>query len=483
MRLRSSVFVTLTCALAFSACGGGKSADDDDDNNDAGESGNGGAGGSTGGNGATGGNGGASGGSGGATGGNGGASGGTGGASGGTGGTGGSMMATCSTPPSVTGQLGNPIAAVDFTGESANVGVVHKIDIDEAEDGCISSVNLTVQKAGQGCTLELGWTVNADMDALELASATFTADSFCPGWSDADEGVYTMVSETGATLDITSKVPDRTAETSCFSTELRLRGSMTMRRSDATELEMTLAGLIVSGDLQSTGNPDASCPTPPMGTGGTGGTGGGGAGGATGGTGGATAGTGGSGGAPACGAAFHVFDRGYVTTPKLGGGCWYGHGFTGTQITGSSVSPIDFNTCTDPCSLCVSGSVAPDLDFGGVAWLGFNLMQDLDVTTAGNITPTGTGVTVSYTNGGGSELRVQLGGPNAATLAAERWCYTLAGSSGTVNIPYTSFRTECWDTIGVAYAGEPLQTIQLLVPGNDATAVPFSMCLNGVTEY
>ncbi len=487
MNLRNPLVLTLTTALLFAACGGKKDADDDNDN--GGESGSGGT--ST-----SGGNGGTGGGSGGTTGGgtsggNGGTTGG--GTSGGTGGTGGTgVPATCSEPPTVTGQLGNPIAAVDFTGEPADVFVVHKIDIDEGEDGCISSVDLTVRKAGQGCELKLGWTTNGDMSALELATAEFTADSFCPGWSDADEGLYALVAESGATLDITSKVPDRTAETSCFTTQLHLRGSMTMRRSDDTTLEMTLAGLVVSGDFQSTGNTDASCPVPPVGTGGTGGvggTGGGGVGGATGGTGGATGGvggtggTGGTGGITTCGAAFHSGERGYVTTPALGGGCWRGHAYTSAPVAGSSISPTDFSTCTDPCSLCASGSVAADIDYAGIALLGFNLAQELDTETAGTVVPTGSGLLVNFTNSGGSALRVQIAGPNAATLASDRWCVEVSGTAGSVMIPWTSFNTTCWDGLGTYYAREPLMGIQLLVPGDDTLATSFAMCMNSVTEY
>lgn len=232
------------------------------------------------------------------------------------------------------------------------------------------------------------------------------------------------------------------------------------------------------------------------GTGGTGGTGG--AEGTTGGTGGdgsggsligtgGTAGAGGAGGGgagtPACGAAFHAWDGGYVTTPALNGGCWQGHAYTGTQITGSSVTPTDFETCGDPCMLCASGLVAPDLAFGGVAWLGFNLNQLRNDEAAGTVTPTGTGIMLNFINEGGSPLRVQLGGPNADTLESDRWCVEIAGTSGNVMIPYAAFNTQCWDALGIPYAGEPIENIQLLVPGNDVASQSFAICMAAVTEY
>jgi hypothetical protein len=133
--------------------------------------------------------------------------------------------------------------------------------------------------------------------------------------------------------------------------------------------------------------------------------------------------------------------------------------------------------------LCASGSVAPDLDFGGVAWLGFNLAQALGETTASTVTPTGTGIRVNFINEGGSTLRVQLGGPNADTLASDRWCVEVAGATGEVMIPYAAFNTQCWNALGTGYAGQPLQNIQLIVPGNDLGAIPFAICMAAVTEY
>jgi hypothetical protein len=239
-------------------------------------------------------------------------------------------------------------------------------------------------------------------------------------------------------------------------------------------------------------------------TGGSGGTGGstGGTGGAMGGTGGATGGTGGSttggtsgtGGAmggtggtgvpPTCGAAFHAEAGGYVTTPSINGSCWQGYAYTGTQVAGSTIAPADFSECGDPCMLCASGSVAPDPDFGGVAWLGFNLAQAAgEATTAGTITPTGTGIRVNFINEAGSTLRVQLAGPNGDTLASDRWCVEVAGATGEVMIPYAAFNTQCWNALGTAYAGQPLQNIQLIVPGSDLGAIAFAMCMAAVTEY
>jgi len=66
--------------------------------------------------------------------------------------------------------------------------------------------------------------------------------------------------------------------------------------------------------------------------------------------------------------------------------------------------------------------------------------------------------------------------------ATSRWCYALAGASGIVTIPYSSFNTACWDGTGLPYAGEALTGVQLTVPGNGLYETPFSFCLNSLSD-
>jgi hypothetical protein len=231
-------------------------------------------------------------------------------------------------------------------------------------------------------------------------------------------------------------------------------------------------------------------------SGGTGGTGGstggdtstGGTGGdtSTGGTGGDTSGTGGTGGdggtgggeAIECGDGFETHVGGYVTSPGSSG-CWKGYAYTITDSLGSLITPAEFSSCTEgPCSLCVSGTVAPDLDYEGFAGLGFNANQ-INETDApqGTVLPSGTGLTVGWTNAGGSGLRVQI--QNATT----QWCYTLTGASGTVTIPYSAFMTQCWEGgASVYYAGEAITGMQLTVPGNGLYTTPFNFCLSSASD-
>jgi len=96
------------------------------------------------------------------------------------------------------------------------------------------------------------------------------------------------------------------------------------------------------------------------------------------------------------------------------------------------------------------------------------------------VVPTSAGVTVDVTNTGGSQLRVQIAGPNGATDPNDRWCVLIAGTGGF--IPWGSFNTACWGGYGNSYNGEPITQIAILVPGSDSVAVPFNFCINCIVE-
>jgi hypothetical protein len=236
------------------------------------------------------------------------------------------------------------------------------------------------------------------------------------------------------------------------------------------------------GTTGATGGTTGATGGAPPTTGGTAGTTGGttGATGGSSGAGGSVAGTGGGSGAPGCGSTWSVDAGGYVTSP--GSSCFQGHAWTSASGTYSSILPADFSACGSPCSLCASGVVGAEIDFSGVGILAMNLNQAPGDTALGTVIPTGGAVTVSFTNNGGSPLRVQIQGPNGDTSEYDRWCYELTGASGTVTIPYSSFNTQCWTNAGYYYAGEPLEALLLLVPGSDIYDVPFDVCLTGASD-
>jgi hypothetical protein len=182
----------------------------------------------------------------------------------------------------------------------------------------------------------------------------------------------------------------------------------------------------------------------------------------------------------ACDAAFAVGADGFVRAPAAGGGCWHGYASAGGD-TGSMVMPTSFGSCGMGCMLKASGMVGPatmENSYAGVVYLGFNVNQAAGASAKTTVTPTGTSLAVQYTNTGASAIvRVQISAGSAATT---RWCAPLTSASAT--IPYAMFNTECWEGgAGTAYAMQPIDTVQLIIPGG-ATAAAFDITLVSVKD-
>ncbi len=169
-------------------------------------------------------------------------------------------------------------------------------------------------------------------------------------------------------------------------------------------------------------------------------------------------------------------DGGYVQGTGFKGYAWTG---TENPSKGSSISPVDFSACTASAKgLCASGSVAAVSDYTGVAMLGVNLNQAaLPPNPLGTYSPTGTGVTITY-SGSGTSLRVQIQAAGGGSDANLRWCATL--TSGT-QILWSQFNTKCWDGTGTAYAGQALESVMILAPGDNLAARPFNFCLTNLS--
>jgi hypothetical protein len=118
-------------------------------------------------------------------------------------------------------------------------------------------------------------------------------------------------------------------------------------------------------------------------------------------------------------------------------------------------------------------------DYSGVVFLGFNVNQAAGAAAKGTVIPTGTGLTVTFTNTGASPtVRAQI---SSGIAEATRWCATATSGAP---IPYAMFNTKCWDTTadGAApYAMQPIDTVQLVLPGGEAAA-PFDITLVSVTD-
>ncbi len=189
----------------------------------------------------------------------------------------------------------------------------------------------------------------------------------------------------------------------------------------------------------------------------------------------ATTGGAGGGASVSCDAAFSVGVDGFVRAPGTSG-CWHGYASAGGD-TGTMVMPTSFAMCGMNCMLRVTGTVGPATAanmYAGVMYMGFNVNQATGSTTAGTIAPTGTSLAVTFTKTSGpATIRVQL------AAGSTRWCAALTTSPAT--IPYTMFNTACWDNSGTAYAKQPIDTVQLVIPGADAAAA-FDVTLVSVKD-
>jgi hypothetical protein len=167
-----------------------------------------------------------------------------------------------------------------------------------------------------------------------------------------------------------------------------------------------------------------------------------------------------------------------VTNGFVSAGPWAGYGFTATDPGAATIVPDCSSSCTPPFSgntFCMHGTVTGRSDYTGFAMLGWNVAQ-ADGGAAGTWpVPASGGITVTVSNPGMTDLRLQLQGTDPHS-GSDRWCVDLTSGQ---NVPWTSFVTNCW-TGGTPQtpltAGTPIQQAAILVPGLQ-TDLPFDVCL------
>ena len=165
---------------------------------------------------------------------------------------------------SLAGEFSNSISPIVF--DSVAVEVLHKRDVDEWEDGCISAVTM-VLKSGTGCTLTIEAGEHFNLDGfLHIENLTFEADSQCPGFPDDVEGLYadlTGMVTAGLELGVTD-VPGYDVPKSCLNTtfEVHLEGILS-EGGGGKELQVLPTLLVVDGDFLSTGEYPLTCPCQP----------------------------------------------------------------------------------------------------------------------------------------------------------------------------------------------------------------------------
>jgi len=159
---------------------------------------------------------------------------------------------------------GDPnVSGYDDDDDRVDISIQHKLDVDVADGaGCIGAVSIVLRQHG-GCSLRLDFGAGEDESALELWYATLQADSLCPNWSDADEGLYVWrPGNSSATLDLSEAtawvgyLPE-----SCLSVPLQPSGTITLTRaSDGRQITLDLSALSITGQMETMGSPTACCP-------------------------------------------------------------------------------------------------------------------------------------------------------------------------------------------------------------------------------
>ena len=163
-------------------------------------------------------------------------------------------------------------------------------------------------------------------------------------------------------------------------------------------------------------------------------------------------------------------------------GDWQGFVTVRVDTLGSTVSPTSFEGHAAGEPYCISGTVAPDESYGGFVLLTFNLQQPLSGGPDGPaaaVVPAGQAVSFELTSQGSSVLRTQL-----IVDDVTWWCRDVAELSGTVTIPYSDFREQCWFPVGetAEYPRAPVQALRFVVAGLSVDPVPFNFCVGAIAE-
>lgn len=159
---------------------------------------------------------------------------------------------------------------------------------------------------------------------------------------------------------------------------------------------------------------------------------------------------------------------------------------TGTVVMQGHVSSYESGSGSTitlsytPTSFCASGTVAADSTYSSWAGAGFNVNQAESGASgsSNSLALTGSSISVTYVNLGGSPLELQL------YDGSNYWCTYLpaSASSTTATIPFAQLNTQCWDGLGSAFvSGTPITTVQLMVACSAFSPTPFDFCFEGMT--
>lgn len=176
---------------------------------------------------------------------------------------------------------------------------------------------------------------------------------------------------------------------------------------------------------------------------------------------------------------------------------WVWEGCVSTLIDdlglGTTIEPTNFAARALDEPFCVSGQIAPDPEYRTFAMLNFNLADehdaDCDVTPPAfrqasptTLRPQSSRLFFDAYNETGLFILATLYGPNGETDANDRWCIRLGNTSGTTNVPYEQFNTNCRDNSGEYYHGEPFVSLGFVLAGIAEDVLPFDFCIFDAME-
>jgi hypothetical protein len=169
-----------------------------------------------------------------------------------------------------------------------------------------------------------------------------------------------------------------------------------------------------------------------------------------------------------------ITDSGYV---KVSAGTTVLAGFVSSAEGGSGSS---ISLTYDSTSFCASGTVGKNSTYNCWAEAGFNVNQGQSGMSgsASSLVLTGSSITVSYVNKGGSTLELQL------YDGSDYWCSYLPASTTATSktVQFSSLNTKCWDNTGTSFkSGTPITAVELVVPGSAFSSTPFDFCFLGLT--
>ena len=172
---------------------------------------------------------------------------------------------SCDDSLQATGQFGLGTATFainESEGSGFEFSTVHKIDIDRYEAGCISDISITLKQGGRGCNIDLEFSSTGSGN-FALNRLTFTADSYCPNFSDDLEGVYATTETLPLSIDGLPRSVDMETGTEAsvciddIDIQIAALGTVQLDGSGTERpFELTLQ---IAGDHTSVGSASAEC--------------------------------------------------------------------------------------------------------------------------------------------------------------------------------------------------------------------------------